>query len=87
MQLFECQGCQSALHFENSQCLTCGRAVGFLEDRFAMSALEDGPERYQALGADRRLYRYCDNVSHGVCNWLIPDSRATGFAAPAATTA
>jgi hypothetical protein len=73
MQLFECQGCQSALHFENSQCLTCGRAVGFLEDRFAMSALEGGPDRYQALGADGRLYRYCDNVRHSVCNWLIPD--------------
>ena len=73
MQLFECQGCQSALHFENSQCLTCGRAVGFLEDTFAMSALEGGPERYSALGADGQPYRYCDNVVHGVCNWLIPD--------------
>ena len=72
MQLFRCQGCQSALHFENSQCLTCGRAVGFLEDRFGMSALEGGPEPYQALGADGLPYRYCDNVQHNVCNWLVP---------------
>src|SRR5579863_8555861 len=74
MQLFECQGCQSALHFENSQCLTCGRAVGFLQDKFAMSALEGGPSQFQALGADNQTYRYCDNAQHSVCNWLLPDS-------------
>jgi hypothetical protein len=74
MQLFECQGCQSALHFENSQCLTCKRAVGFLQDKFAISALEGGPSRFQALGADNQPYRYCDNAQHSVCNWLIPEA-------------
>ena len=73
MQLFECQGCGSALHFENSQCLTCGRAVGFLEDRFAMSALEGDAERSPRSAPDSQAYRYCDNAQHGVCNWLIPD--------------
>jgi hypothetical protein len=72
MQLFECQGCGSALHFENSQCLTCKRAVGFLQDRFSMSALEPDGDRLLALGAERQPYRYCDNAQHGVCNWLIP---------------
>ena len=72
MQLFRCQGCQAALHFENSQCLTCGRAVGFVQDRFGMSALEGGPQTFQALGADNQPYRYCDNAQHGVCNWLVP---------------
>ena len=76
MQLFECEVCRSALHFENSQCLTCGRNVGFLEDRFWMSALEGGPRRFQALGAERQPYRFCDNARHGVCNWLIPDGAA-----------
>jgi len=76
MQLFECQGCRSALHFENSQCLTCGRPVGFLQDRFWMSALEGGPWRFEALGAERQPYRFCDNARHGVCNWLIPDGAA-----------
>jgi len=74
MQLFECQACRSALHFENSQCLTCGRAVGFLQDRFAMSALESGLQRFAALGAERQPYRFCSNAQHGVCNWLIPDN-------------
>jgi hypothetical protein len=73
MQLFECQGCRSALHFENSQCLTCGRMVGFLQDRLSMSALDGGPDRFEALGADRQPYRFCDNARHGVCNWLIPE--------------
>jgi hypothetical protein len=75
MQLFRCQGCGSALHFENSQCLTCGRAVGFLEDRFAMSALESGA----ALGAERRQYRFCDNAQHGVCNWLVTEGSPERF--------
>jgi len=71
MQLFECQGCQSALHFENSQCLTCKRAVGFLQDKFVMSALEPDGAHWVALGANRQSYRYCDNAQYGVCNWLI----------------
>ena len=74
MQLFECQGCRTALHFENSQCLTCGRAVGFLQDRFAISALDGGPSKFQALAADREAYRYCDNARHGACNWLIAEA-------------
>jgi hypothetical protein len=78
MKLFRCQGCQSALHFENSQCLTCGRAVGFLEEVFSMSALDGGPQVYTALGGDGGAYRYCGNARLGVCNWLVradaPDS-------------
>jgi len=71
MKLFRCQGCQSALHFENSQCLTCGRAVGFLEDAFSMSALDGGPQMFTALGGDGGAYRYCSNARQGVCNWLV----------------
>jgi hypothetical protein len=76
LQLFACQGCGSALHFENSQCLTCGRAVGYLQDRLAMSALDGGPSQFQALAADSASYRYCDNAQHGVCNWLVPQESA-----------
>lgn len=79
MQLFECQGCQSALHFENSLCLTCGRAVGFLQDQFIMSALEGGPETFDALGAGGKACRYCDNAEHGVCNWLVPAGSTERF--------
>ena len=78
MKLFRCQGCQAALHFENSQCLTCGRAVGFLEDCFAMSALDPGPQSLVALGGDGGSYRYCGNAQQGVCNWLVrAESRET----------
>ena len=71
MKLFRCQACQSALHFENSLCLTCGRAVGFLQDAFSMSALDGGPSFYTALGGDGLNYRYCANAQQGVCNWLV----------------
>jgi hypothetical protein len=71
MKLFRCQSCQSALHFENSQCLTCGRAVGFLQDCFAMSALDGGPYSHVALGGDGSNYRHCGNAEQGVCNWMV----------------
>ena len=71
MKLFRCQACQSALHFENSQCLTCGRSVGFLQDAFAMSALDGGPSSFVALGGDGANYRFCGNAQHGVCNWMV----------------
>jgi hypothetical protein len=79
MQLYECQGCGSALHFENGQCLTCGRPVGFLQDRLAISALDGGPQSFAALGAGGGPYRYCDNAVHAVCNWLIPDGASERF--------
>jgi hypothetical protein len=73
MQLFECQGCKAALHFENSQCLTCKRAVGFLQESFIMTALEPDGQRLLALGDKKQPHRYCDNAQNGVCNWLIPE--------------
>ena len=71
MQLFECQGCGSALHFDNNVCLTCHRQVGFLPTTFSMRALEGGRETFAALD-DGRNYRFCDNAASGACNWLIP---------------
>jgi hypothetical protein len=79
MKLFRCQACQSALHFENSQCLTCGRAVGFLQDCFAMSALDGSPPDYIALGGDGSNYRYCANAQQGVCNWLVRADTSQAF--------
>ena len=54
MQLFECQGCGAALHFDNDVCLTCGRRVGFLVDFFRMSALEGEPDFARRAGRRRQ---------------------------------
>lgn len=44
MRLFQCQCCGQVLHFENTACLRCGRAVGYLPDENRMVAVQpDGP--------------------------------------------
>jgi hypothetical protein len=72
MKLFECQHCGQPLYFENTKCVSCGRALGYLPNCEAVSALEDDGGKWRALAEPKGRYRYCANVSHDVCNWLIP---------------
>ena len=72
MKLFECQNCGNALHFDNTICLNCRHRVGYLQDRFEMSALRKTADGWSAL-ADRNVpYRLCANAEeHDACNWLF----------------
>jgi len=78
MKLFACPACQQVLHFENSQCTGCGRAVAYLPDRATLTALEPVPEApgvFAALGPVTKgaRYRPCGNqLDHAACNWAIP---------------
>jgi len=74
MRTFHCT-CGTTIYFENSQCLTCGRVLGFLPERLQLSALEpEANGRHRAL-ADGGLYRQCRNFQdQQVCNWMVPDS-------------
>lgn len=76
MKTFRCH-CGNILHFENSQCLKCGRLVGFVPELGAVSAFEPaGGDQWQAL-SNGRLYRQCDNYSrYQVCNWMVPQEDA-----------
>jgi hypothetical protein len=71
MRNFRC-ACGNTVYFENSQCLACGRALGFLPTRLTMSALEPrGDDTFRAL-ADGATYRQCRNYSdENVCNWMV----------------
>ena len=71
MKLFKCQNCGNALHFDNTVCLNCQHRVGYLQDRFEMSALEARPGGWSALADPDRSYRFCANADHDVCNWLL----------------
>lgn len=80
MKIFRCQTCDQIVFFENTRCVNCGATLGFLPDRFIMSALEPAEDEHWrplALGSQRHLYRMCRNNSQEqVCNWLLPaDSR------------
>lgn len=71
MRNFRCT-CGNTVYFENSQCLVCGRALGFLPGRLGVSALEPLPDaRFRAL-ADGAVYRQCRNYAdEQVCNWMV----------------
>lgn len=72
MKTFSCQ-CGNTLHFENSQCMVCGRKLGFVCEDLQLSAIEPAGEgRWLAL-SNGRQYRLCANYErYQTCNWLVP---------------
>jgi hypothetical protein len=76
MNIFRCQSCDQVVYFENTQCVACGSALGFLPERFLMSTLEPAGDdcwRPADTGSQPRLHRMCRNYSHEqVCNWMLP---------------
>lgn len=76
MKTFYCDHCGNLVFFENTQCVKCGHALGFLPGAQDISALEPaGAGEWRALAAPAkgRLYRQCENGrDHKVCNWLVP---------------
>jgi hypothetical protein len=71
MKLFECQNCGQPLYFENTRCESCGLTLGYLPARETVTALRPDAGMWMALAEPGRRYRYCPNVMHGACNWLI----------------
>jgi hypothetical protein len=71
MKLFECQHCGQPLYFENTKCMSCGRALGYLPNMECVTALEDNSGQWRALAEPRGRYRYCANAAYDACNWLI----------------
>lgn len=73
MKTFTCQ-CGARLHFENSLCITCRRALGFLPDQRKLSPLQEaGDNRWLAM-TNGQIYRKCRNYDqHQVCNWMVPE--------------
>src|SRR5689334_17456746 len=64
MKLFRCDGCQQVVHFENSRCTRCGRALAYLPDEGVMAALEPAAGRYRPCG---------NAIDHGACNWAVAE--------------
>lgn len=75
MQTFACV-CGQRLFFENSQCLNCGRSVGWCPGCGTLTAIEptnDGPGVYSCARADcRQRLRLCHNyVTYQACNRCV----------------
>ena len=75
MKIFRCV-CGNTVHFENTECLQCGRPLGFLPDVLELSALEpadDGHWRALTPAAAGAHYRKCRHYSDDdACNWMVP---------------
>ena len=89
MKTFFCDNCGGLVFFENTHCLQCERALGFLPDIRDLSALEpaSGTEsRALATPAKGRLYRQCPNGrDYQVCNWYVPVEDKNPFCASCRT--
>lgn len=76
MKLFQCQCCGQVLHFENTTCLRCGRAVGYLPDQDRMAAVEPEGSHWlvvpgQGAPDDGTHWRFCQNWELSACNWMV----------------
>ncbi len=72
MKLFECQACGQPLYFENTQCESCGRRLGYLPSLQEVSALEQDGDAWKALASPDGRFRFCANAEYDACTWLIP---------------
>jgi len=68
---FTCPNCGQRLAFENSVCLSCGRALGFSLADMALLVIAPGPESEHAGAVDESKYRLCANLHVAECNWLV----------------
>jgi hypothetical protein len=83
MKTFRCQYCGHPLFFENTKCLQCESALGFLPDRLNLAAIEPvtpGDDtlwrpRVRARTPSSAHYRQCQNhATASVCNFMVPQA-------------
>lgn len=70
MRTFRC-ACGERVFFDNTQCLSCSRELGFFSEAGTVVGLEPAVDGVHATpyGPCRK----CENYSaRGVCNWLVP---------------
>jgi hypothetical protein len=72
--------CGNNLYFENTQCVACGRELGYVVADSCLYALESNGKFYNIAGDATRLFKKCKNYAvQNVCNWLIPAENDDAF--------
>ena len=82
MKLFKCSNCGHAVYFENIYCQHCHSSLGFETHELKLYALKpDANKKHKLInsGANQQTYRYCQNHSYNVCNWLVPEGNYSPF--------
>jgi len=75
MKLFNCSNCGHAVYFENIYCQYCHSSLGFETHELNLYALKPENNRTYRLingSGNQNSYKYCQNHSYNVCNWLVP---------------
>jgi hypothetical protein len=72
VKVFHCDRCGQLVFFENTHCLRCGSALGYVPSRAALVALSPAGNGQWGTGASGDLVRLCHNYTvHDVCNWTV----------------
>lgn len=74
MNTFFCQHCGERLFFENTLCISCGSALGFLPDGLQISVIAQDGDTWSSLvpGPSGNIYRKCQNyTAENACNWMV----------------
>ncbi|WP_460226024.1 zinc-binding metallopeptidase family protein [Aurantivibrio infirmus] len=71
MKMFNCD-CGRMVFFENTQCTTCHRKLGFDPESFRLLSFEkNGTDTW--LSSEHQAFKECLNgKQYNVCNWMIP---------------
>ena len=86
MRDFLCPNCGQHLAFENSVCLSCGRALGFSLDDMALLVITSGQDSEHGGTVDSSQYQLCANLHVAECNWLVKVNPGMGAVAELCTS-
>ncbi|MDF1719130.1 MAG: putative zinc-binding metallopeptidase [Minwuia sp.] len=75
MKIFTCGSCTNPIYFENTACMSCGAAQGFVPDTSMMVALDaDGSATLVSKdGISTRYLKCSHHAQDNGCNWMIQD--------------
>lgn len=80
MRDFHCPNCGQRLTFENSECLSCGSALGFSLEQMALLVIAKPDQDSGHAGAVAASeYQLCANLYVAECNWLVPVGHPGGL--------
>ena len=72
---FTCGACYGEVYFDSTQCVHCGRRLGFDAATFEMLAVEPAQAEGMWESGGAGQFRFCANAELQACNWLVaPDA-------------
>lgn len=79
MRTFNCS-CGNTLYFDNTQCLQCGKSLGFNVERLEVIPILQTEENWHSDSNSDLKFRRCENHKNAtLCNWLIPANENESF--------